>query len=355
MRPFRPASLAEQVAAHLKAEILHGAMSGTVPGVHALAAELGVHHTTAEEALRLLEKEGLIESRGVGRRRGIRPTESFVPPSMRVAILPYEDTDRTVDYILDMQYKLQSAGHVVGFTPKPLQDLGMDAQRVARYVKTFEVDAWIVIAGPRDVLEWFVSQPTPVFSMFGRRRGLPIASAGPDKQPAMVQALDRLVELGHRRIVLLLREEHRKPGIGHVAQAMLDAMRAHGLPTGPYNLPHWKNDPDDLQRCLDSLFRNTPPTAMIIDEAFLFNVVQQHLARLGVVAPRDISLVCSDPYPTFAWHRPSIAHVRWDSRKVVQHVLRWANNVARGKPDREQHLTKATFVEGGTIGLAPRR
>jgi DNA-binding LacI/PurR family transcriptional regulator len=127
------------------------------------------------------------------------------------------------------------------------------------------------------------------------------------------------------------------------------------LPVGPYNLPDWKNDPDDLRRCLHSLFRNTPPTAMIIDEAFLFNVVQQHLAHLGVVAPRDVSLVCLDPYPTFAWHRPSIAHVHWDSRKVVQHVIRWANNVARGKPDREQHLTKATFVEGGTIGQVSRR
>jgi hypothetical protein len=33
--------------------------------------------------------------------------------------------------------------------------------------------------------------------------------------------------------------------------------------------------------------------------------------------------------------------------------VRWANNVARGKDDRSQTLTKAEFVEAGTVGLAP--
>ncbi len=355
MRPFQPTSLAEQVAAHLKAEILHGALVHRVPGVHTLAAEMGVHHSTAEEALRLLEKEGLIVSRGTGRRREILSSERFVPPSMRFGILPYEDTDRTLHYLLDLQHKLQQAGHLCGVAAKTLQDLKMDAQRVARFARDQDVDAWIVVAGPRPVLEWFVSQPKPVFSLFGRRRNVTIASAGPDKLPAVIRALERLIELGHRRIVLLLREEHRKPSPGYVAQAMLDAMQAHGLPTGPYNLPDWKNDADDLQRCIVSLFRTTPPTALIIDEPFMFNVVQQQLARRGIIAPRDVSLICADPDPSFDWYRPSIAHVHWDSRKVVQRVLRWADNVARGKEDLQQYLAKAEFVEGGSIGPAPGR
>ena len=31
-----------------------------------------------------------------------------------------------------------------------------------------------------------------------------------------------------------------------------------------------------------------------------------------------------------------------------------SNNVNRGKEDREQGFTKAEFVEGGTMGTAPR-
>jgi DNA-binding LacI/PurR family transcriptional regulator len=353
MRSFRPASLAEQVAAHIRSEILHGALGKSAPGVHRLSAELGIHHTTAEEALKLLEKEGLLVPQGPGRRRLIRVTENTAPPAMRIAILPYEESDRTVHFLLDMRHKLQDAGHTVGFASKTLHDLGMDAKKVARFAKDSEVDAWLVVAGSREVLHWFADQPTPAFALFGRRRNVPIAGIGPDKLPALLDAVDRLVALGHRRIVMLLREEHRKPQPGFVAQAMLDAMEAHGLQTGAYNLPDWENNAEDLRRCLDSLFQVTPPSALIVDESFLFTVAQQHLARMGILAPQHISLVCADPDPAFEWFSPSIAHIRWDSRLVVRRLVYWANNVALGKEDRRQNLVKAEFLEGGTIGPVP--
>jgi hypothetical protein len=34
-------------------------------------------------------------------------------------------------------------------------------------------------------------------------------------------------------------------------------------------------------------------------------------------------------------------------------VVRWTTNVARSKEDRRQSLTKAEFIEGGTVGVAP--
>ena len=42
------------------------------------------------------------------------------------------------------------------------------------------MDAWVIIAGSREVLEWFVEQQIPAFALFGRRDGLPIAGVGPD-------------------------------------------------------------------------------------------------------------------------------------------------------------------------------
>lgn len=353
MRSFRSVSLVEQVAGHLRREFLKGTSGTKAPGVHRLAAELGVHHTTAEEALQILEKEGLLIGQGAGRPRRIRIPEHFTPPSMRVGILPYEETDRTLHFLLEIQHKLQDAGHTAGFASMTLDDLGMDAKRVARFAKDSDVDAWVIVAGPRGVLEWFAGQEKPTFALFGPRHGIQLARIGPDKLPALTDAVNRLVALGHRRIVMLLREEHRKPQLGFVAQAMLDTMEAHGLMTGAYNLPDWENNPADLRRCLDSLFHSTPPSALIVDEPFLFNMTQQHLARKGILAPQHVSLICADPDPTFHWFSPSIAHIRWDSRKLGRRIVDWANNVARGKEDRRQSLFKAEFVEGGTIGRAP--
>ena len=55
----------------------------------------------------------------------------------------------------------------------------------------------------------------------------------------------------------------------------------------------------------------------------------------------------------FTWAKPSIAHIRWDHRQVVRRVLRWTNNIARGRNDRRQSFTKAEFVGGGTVGPVP--
>jgi len=53
--------------------------------------------------------------------------------------------------------------------------------------------------------------------------------------------------------------------------------------------------------------------------------------------------------PAFAWCQPTVAHLRRGSRPVVRRIVRWANNVSRGKKDQRQTLTPAEFVHGGTI------
>ena len=69
----------------------------------------------------------------------------------------------------------------------------------------------------------------------------------------------------------------------------------------------------------------------MVQESILFGAVQQFLAGRGLRVPEDVSLVCADPDPDFAWRVPSIAHIRTDSAPWVRHVLRWASKVSQGK------------------------
>jgi DNA-binding LacI/PurR family transcriptional regulator len=203
------------------------------------------------------------------------------------------------------------------------------------------------------VLEWFCTQPTPAFALFGRRAGLPIAATGPDKPPALAAATRYLIGLGHRRIVLLVRRMRRLPEPGRSERAFLAQLEHHGIRTGVFNLPDWEETREGFQTILNSLFRVTPPTALIVDEAPFFAATQQFLARRGVQVPEDVSLVCTDADPTFAWCTPSIAHIRWDSRPVVRRVVRWVASVSQGQPDLRQTSVRAEFIDGGTIGPAP--
>ena len=346
-------SVTDQVTQLLREGLVQGRWRGTLPGRDRLADELGVNHKTVEAAMRRLAEEGLLESQGPGQRRRIVLPEG--PPvetrSLRVRILPYEREDIGAREELELLAELDRAGFAVGFAQKSLHELGMDPGRVARFVAKTQADAWIVCAGSREVLEWFSRQAVPAFALFGVKSGLPIAASSVRRDPAVV--VRRLVELGHRRIVMLTREERLIPKPALHEQAFLDTLETHGIATGSYNLPRWGSTPGDLHRHLDPLFRHTPPTALMISEPPLFIAVRDHLAQRGIIAPRDVSLVCDDRDATLSWCEPPVACFEWDFAPIRRRILRWAKGIAQGKDDRRQTFSMARFIEGGTIGPAP--
>ena len=350
MQPLILVSAAGQVAAYLRGEVERGHWTENMPGVGWLAAELGVNHKTVEAALRLLQNEGLLENQGVGRKRRIVPSETGVAHPLRIAILTHEPMALTEGYAVELQHLLNAAGHHAFFAETSLTELGMKVAGIRRLVARTAVDAWVIIAGSREVLEWFVEQQIPAFALFGRRDGLPIAGVGPDKLTTVTSAARCLIGLGHRRIVLLSRTERRLPEPGNSERAFLDELNAHGIATGAFNLPEWKDSAEGFHGCLEALFGLTPPSALIVDEAPFFVAAQQFLGRHRLRVPEDVSLVCTDGDRAFSWCKPAVSHIRWDTRPVLRRIVRWTNNLGRGKRDLRQTLTPAEFVPGGTIG-----
>lgn len=342
----------EQVAAHLRGELLRGRWGNEMPGRHRLAAEVGTNGKTVEAALRQLEQEKLLVPQGAGKRRRIAVPDA-APSALRVAVLDYEPATRAESFMIDLLHLLNESGHVAFSTGKSLMEMGMRPQRIGRLVAETQADAWVVVGGSRAVLQWFSEKELTAFALFGRRRGLPIAGAGPDKPPVMEAMTKRLIELGHRRIVMLARAERRLPQPGATERAFLNTLAANGIAPGTYHLPDWEETLDGFHQCLEELLRVTPPTALIIDEAPMFTAAMQFFSRRGIRIPEDVSLVCCDADPHFAWCKPPVTHIRWDSRPVVRRIVRWANNIGCGQDDRRQTDTKAEFVEGGTIGPIP--
>lgn len=344
-------SIAEQVTEHLRGELLRGRWGEMMPGLPQLSKELDVDPKTVTIALRQLESQGLLVPQGAGKRRKIVvPKELRKTHKLRIGILLYNQLDLTAGYMVEMLHTLHMAGHEAFYSSKGLVELKMNVTRVAKQVRQSNADAWVVVAGSREVLEWFINEGIPTFALFGRRQRLPIAGVGPDKEQSFREVVRRMTELGHRRIVLLTLKGRRLPEPGAGERAFLDELRMQGIPTSPFNLPDWEEGPEGVHQLLDSLFHITPPTALLIDEAFLFHAVKHDLSRRGIEAPEDVSLICADPDRTFAWCRPSIAHITWDHLQVVRRVARWAKHLSLGKTDIRQSLTAARLVEGGTLG-----
>jgi DNA-binding LacI/PurR family transcriptional regulator len=347
-------SITDQVAEHLRAEILRGRWSGAMPGKHQLAAELGINNKTVEAALRQLEKVGLLIPQGAGRKRLIAPRRRESSRTLRIAYFLNEGMqDQKSELHIKLIHALTDAGHTVTHAEKSLSALCFDVKRVAGVVRQTKADAWIISAGSRAVLAWFAGQRTPAFALFGHRAGLDIAAVGPDKFAAVEAATRHLIGLGHRRIVLLCRRLRRLPQPGLSETLFLETLREHGCAVGEYNLPDWDDTDAGFQECLNALFRVTPPTALIVDEAPYFIATMQFLLSRGIRVPQEVSLVCTDDDPAFAHCSPPIARITYDPGPVVRRIVHWAANVSRGKPDLRQTFTPSQFIPGGTIGQAP--
>lgn len=355
MSELRILSIPEQIAAHLRGEITRGRWRGLMPGRNELARQFEVGITSVEEALRQLEGEGLLAAQGAGRMRRIAgSTRGSAKRRLRIAIMAYERSTVSEGIFSEAAHVLREAGHDAFFTRTSLLELKMNVRRVASLVGKTEADAWIVCSAPREITEWFASQSKPAFALFGRRRGVPMASVGPDKSSAVAVGTRRLIEYGHQRIVMLVRPDRRLPVPGAPERAILAELVAHGITPGPYHLPDWEEGIEGFQSRLERLFQVTPPTALIVDELMLFVATQQFLARKRLRVPEDVSLVSTESDPAFAWCRPSVAHVQWDRPSVLRRVLAWANNIARGKIDLRETLTRAEFIDGGTVGPVKR-
>jgi DNA-binding LacI/PurR family transcriptional regulator len=320
-----------------------------MPGEERLMRRLGVGAATVREALKLLENEGVLVGQGTGRRRKIVLPEAHTPPALRVAVLFYEKGDEAHDQFFRLQIKLKAAGHTVVHAPKNLTELGGNTRRLARMIKDTGADAWVVIAGSEEVLQYFVQRQIPVFALCGWFVRLKIAGIKPDQVPATLAATRRLIALGHRRIVILgSKSTLSNPGPHGVV--FLDELAAHGIETGDFNMPGWEGGFDGLYRCLDSLFASTPPTAIFLYSAAEYFATAQFLLNRGLRVPQDVSLICCNIAPYFNRYQPTISHVRWNDQLMVNRIARWAKNISQGKEDTRQTRIEAEFIEGGTVG-----
>jgi len=353
MQPFHPKPILQQVEEHLEREIEMGTWTRDMPGIATLSENLGVNHKTVQKALVGLEERGLLINQGSGHPRRISP-HSAKATTFQIGILLYEKADVHQADLHEMIHRLSLAGHTATPHVRSQTCMAFDVKRIARSINKTSYDAWIIMAGSRDILTWFSKSRYPSFAIFGRREGLPIASVGPESFPQIEEATRKLVALGHRRITWLAHEERRVPEPGKTESLYLKILSELGVQIGPYNLPNWENSPEGLRRCLDSLFALTPPTAIITDDAAMHVAVLQFLMSRKLQVPEDISIICTRTNHVFQWGTQAIAHFHWDSRPVILRVTRWVNSLVNGKPDNRQHLTKSTFVFGDTIQAAKK-
>lgn len=355
MSKFEILSPSRQVAEHLRQGLLRRHWSGEMPGVPALAEELGIDHKTVGRAMTLLEEEGLLKGQGPGRRRKITLPEDHITSKLRFGLLDFEKHARDRRLTADLEqspYSIVTSSKTLGDLAQG--DVKPDLRRIKRHVASVEADAWIVYGGARHVLEWFAEQTLPTFAMFGFMSKLPIAGAGPNSSKGYEDCVQQLARMGHRRIVMLTPRHTRVPQHSRAVEVFLQSLEAEGIKTGSYNLPDWEPKDGGLHVMLDSLFKLTPPTVLIINDKVTFSAVLQFLLERGIRVPDNVSLVCHEHITAFQWCEDPIAYIHWDWAPISRRLRSWMKNVALNKEDHRQTFVDPVFLPGRTLGPPAR-
>jgi DNA-binding LacI/PurR family transcriptional regulator len=361
MSIVRRQSLPELTAGVLREGLLAGRWGKRLPGETKLAHELGVGRNTVQAALRLLEAEGLLGGRGAGRSRsvtGARPGSGARRSALRVGVLLHErmvdENPGLLGILAKLQHEIEQAGHVCFLSRSCQASLRHDTGRIANYLAEMQANAWVVVAPRREVAQWFAAQPVAAIALGGGNPDVNLAGTGMLASPARVEALRRLLDLGHRRIVLICLRHLCQPVPSLPVRSFTAELDAHGVSWSyAYNVPEWEETPAGFRALLTRLFAVSPPTALILDETPRLMAALGFLTERGLRVPEQVSLFVGQWDSSLAWGHPPIAHVRWDDTPLVRRVVRWLGAVVKGHPDRKMVLFPAELVPGGS--LAPAR
>ncbi|WP_133915158.1 LacI family DNA-binding transcriptional regulator [Streptomyces sp. NBC_00582] len=170
------------------------------------------------------------------------------------------------------------------------------------------------------------------------------------------QAMDHLVELGHRRIVHI--DGGHGPGSAERRRAYRAAMRRHGLESEARVLPGDHTEVSGIEAGRTFLAERDGgrplPTAVLAGNDRCAMGLLMSLTRAGVEVPRDLSVVGYDDSHLSHLMPIGLTTVRQDAVLMAEHAVRYAvERLENPELQPREAVVEPKLVVRGTSGPAP--
>jgi DNA-binding LacI/PurR family transcriptional regulator len=226
-------------------------------------------------------------------------------------------------------------------------------------LETRHCDAILLLGDMRDepkFLEDLRASQTPVIALWHGTELEGVPTVNIDNRAGMVAAVDHLIDKGHVRIAFI----GGRP-LGDIRErrtAFYEHLEEKGIAVPEEYVQNVINEPaggDAAFRTLVTL--DFPPTAVVCSTDHLATGVLHAAADLGIVVPRDVSVVGFDDIPMASFTVPSLTTVHMP----VAEMTALAARLAMDEPEDGQSGVVKSFVVTPTLvvrestGEAPRR
>ena len=283
-----------------------------------VAAEAGASRSTASRAL---TGQGYVSPQVRDRVRKAAKRLGYVPDAMARGLKRKITTtfgllvsDLRNSFYAEMAAGASRAAKDLGFTIMLADTNGRSVDELAA-AQTFvaqRVAGVIVTPVSAPIIDYLVAQRIPTVEVdrtFGRRRTDSVTVSNAD---GVAEATQHLVDLGHRRIALIIDETDWTTG-DQRQQGFRAVHRDAELPFDPTLVVHSGWDAAAAERATTGLLTGTNrPTAVFAANNVIAEGVWRSARRLGLRVPGDLSVVAFDDAPWMSLVDPGLTTVAQD-------------------------------------------
>ena len=224
-----------------------------------------------------------------------------------------------------------------------------DAEQEARFLATMEnyrAEGLIVIPtgrnGPR--LAKFAQAGVPVIAVIRRQEDEALETILHANEEGAYAGTGYLLGLGHRDIGFIVGRADTTSGreryTGHV-RALTEA----GLRADPTRIHFGAYRPETGFRACEAMLGNgRRPTAIFVANHEASMGAMRYIREQGIAVPEELSLLCYEDTPWFAWNKPAITVVDSGPQRIAELAVERLLHRLEGEPPAGEHRVDAALV-----------
>jgi LacI family transcriptional regulator len=320
-------SLISQTVQVLRREIDQRTWGEWLPAERELCGIFQISRNTLRAALARLQREGRVRAEhGAGNRiLGSTTAARHKTRSRDVGLLSPEPLERLrptqtlwIDELRALLSERECRLHVFHghqyFRSKPGPSL---EKLVAQHAH----GCWILTLSNEAIQRWFSERGLRCIVAGSVHAGLDLPSRDLDHRAMCRHAAGTLLGLGHRRLALVIGQSRLAGDLASEA-GFADGVRLSNQPEAEAIISRHDSTVTGVTNAVRRLMSSkSPPTAMLVANAYHYLTVVGRLAQQGVRVPQDISMISRDEDPFLPFVVPAPARYAINARILSKSLL----------------------------------